>query len=42
MEFTNVFATIGTALVNHDAYKALKDQYKAKGYDDCKARAAVF
>ena len=41
MEFTNVFATVGTILVNHDVYKALKDQYKARGYDNRKARYAA-
>ena len=41
MEFTNVFATVGTTLVNHDAYRALEDQYKARGYDNRKARYAA-
>ena len=41
MEFTNVFDTVGKKLVNHDAYAALKNQYKAKGYDDRKARFAA-
>lgn len=34
MEFTNLFATVGTTLVNHDAYKA-------RGYDNHKARYAA-
>lgn len=41
MEFTNVFDTVGKKLVNHDAYAALKNQYKANGYDDRKARFAA-
>ena len=41
MEFTNVFTKVGMTLSNHAAYLALKAQYKAKGYNDKKARYAA-
>ena len=41
MEFRNAFSTVGTVLENHNAYKALKAEYVAKGYSPKKARYAA-
>ena len=41
MEFRTVFTKVGAVLGNHDAYKALKAQYLAKGYTEDKARYAA-
>ncbi|WP_278951258.1 hypothetical protein [Anaerobutyricum hallii] len=41
MEFNNVFSNVGKTMVNSEAYELLKKQYKAKGYNDRKARFAA-
>lgn len=41
MEFKNVFTRVGIVMENHDAFKALKAEYIAKGYSAKKARYAA-
>ena len=41
MEFKKVFTSVGVVMENHDAFKALKAEYIAKGYSKKKARYAA-